>query len=200
MAENIGVFGGAFNPIHNSHIYLALECKDKLGLDTIMMVPSGLPPHKPAGGLANGRHRLNMCGIAAGDLPFFRVTDFEVCNKGKSYTYLTLSHILKNHPAAKLFLILGADMFLTVQDWRCSSEIFRMAVICGARREDSELSALLSHKRKLENTGAECAVIDSEAMPLSSTQVRGMIRAGDDVTGLIHPGVLRYIKDNGLYV
>jgi len=196
----IGVLGGTFNPVHNSHINLAQEYARQLELDRVVIVPAFLPPHKSARGLASSKDRMEMCVLATKDLPLFHVTDFEIKQEGKSYTYRTLRHILNKYPGAELFLIMGGDMFLTVQDWRLSHEIFKMATLCGAQREKGELTLLDIHKEVLENHGARCMIIEMEAQPLSSTQVRHMIAAGEDVAGLLHPDVRSYIVNHRLYV
>ena len=201
MAEKmkIGILGGTFNPIHNSHIYLAREYVNKLGLDRMVIVPSYSPPHKKTDYLASGEDRYNMCRLAIRDLPPFHVTTYEIKQGGKSYTYKTLRHIQAKYPESELYLIMGADMFITVQDWRLAPEIFRMATICGGQRERGELTSMDIHKDMLENQGARCIIIDLEAKPLSSTQVRKMIAAGDDPADLIHPDVWSYIIERGLY-
>ncbi|MCL2579830.1 MAG: nicotinate (nicotinamide) nucleotide adenylyltransferase [Oscillospiraceae bacterium] len=195
----IGVFGGTFNPIHNSHIYLAQEYLQKLALDRMVIVPAYLPPHKKAKNLAGAQDRLNMCRLATRDLPLFHVTEFEIKQQGQSYTFKTLRHIREKYPDCEIFLIMGADMFMTVQDWRLAPEIFKIATLCGGQREKGEFSMLDIHKQVLENHGARCIIIDQEAKPLSSTQVREMIAAGDNPKELVHPDVWQYIVDNSLY-
>ncbi|MGI6403161.1 MAG: nicotinate (nicotinamide) nucleotide adenylyltransferase [Oscillospiraceae bacterium] len=195
----IGVFGGTFNPIHNSHLYLAREYATQLELDRVVIVPSFIPPHKQADNLASGEDRLAMCRLAIQDLPLFHVTDFEIQQKGKSYTYKTLRHIQEKYPGSQLYLIMGSDMFMTVQDWRLAPEIYKMATLCGAQREQGELTLMEIHQQVLENQGARCILINIEAQPLSSTQVRHMIAAGEDVSHLLHPDVWEYIIAHDLY-
>ena len=195
----IGVLGGTFNPIHNSHIYLAGEYARQLELDRVVVVPAGIPPHKEAPNLASGRDRYNMCLLATKDLPLFSVTGFELQQSGKSYTYKTLRHILQNHPGSELFLIVGSDMFITLQNWREPHKIFKMATICAGQREKEEHAMLESHKQVLERMGARCVIIDLEAKPLSSTQVRKKISAGLYPDELVHPDVWSYITERGLY-
>ena len=195
----IGVLGGTFNPIHNSHIYLAEQYAAQLGLDKIIIVPTFIPPHKKAENLASGEDRYNMCRLATGELSLFYVTRFELEQGGKSYTYKTLRHILEKYPGSQLFLIVGADMFVTLQDWKLAPEIFKMATICGGQRKTGERTMLDTHKQMLETKGARCVIIDLEAKPLSSTQVRKMIAAGEDLDGFIHPDVWSYIIEQRLY-
>lgn len=196
----IGVFGGTFNPIHNSHIYVANEYARQLGLDRMVIVPSFIPPHKKAENLASGQDRLEMCRLATQELPLFHVTEFEINQQGKSYTYKTLRHVQEKYPGSELYLIMGGDMFMTVQDWRLAHEIFRMATLCGAQREKGELTMMEIHKQVLENQGARCMLISMDAQPLSSTQVRRMILNGEDVSHLLHPAVWDYILTHCLYI
>ena len=195
----IGVMGGTFNPIHNSHIYLANEYVRQLELDRMVIVPSHLPPHKSALGLASSTDRLEMCRLATQGLDVFHVTEFEIKEGGKSYTYRTLRHILEKYPDSQLYLIMGADMFMTVQDWRLAPEIYKMAILCGGQREKGELTMLDIHKQVLETKGAKCMIIDLDAKPLSSTQIREMILQGENPEELLHPDVWQYILDKCLY-
>ena len=195
----IGVFGGTFNPIHNSHIYLAQEYQRKLELDRMVLVPTYTPPHKSFKFLASAEDRLTMCQLATSGLPVFYVTKYEIEQQGKSYTYRTLRHIQAKYPGSELFLIMGGDMFMTVQDWRRARDLYQMATLCAAQREKGELTLLDMHKEVLETQGARCMLIDIEAQPMSSTLVREMIREGQDPSRLLHPAVWAYIQERGLY-
>lgn len=195
----IGVFGGTFNPIHTAHMYLAKRFFDALALDRLILIPTFIPPHKPAGDLADAEHRLEMCRLAARGLDSFEVSDFEVRGKGKSYTFLTLEHLRGECPGADFFLLMGADMFLTVQDWKNPLDIFQNATLCAAARERDEHDALEEHARGLEAMGARCIVIDIAPMPLSSTEIREALARGGDVSASLDAGVLDYIKRNRLY-
>ena len=194
-----GVLGGTFNPIHCSHIYLALEFMHELELEEMIIVPAHTPPHKKAENLAGDEDRYNMCRLAVNSIPRFSVSRFELERRGKSYTHKTLRHLREMHRDRELFLIVGADMFLTLQDWREPDEIFELATICGGAREPGEQAALEAHRRVLEALGARCALINLKAKPLSSTEIRGMVADGGDPSGLIHPNVWSYIIERGLY-
>lgn len=195
----IGILGGTFNPIHISHVKLAEEYANKLGLDRMVLSPTSIPPHKSYKDLASGADRLAMCKLATAAYPLFHVTDFEIKEKGKSYTYRTLRHLAEKYPGAELFLIMGGDMFMTVQDWRLPQEIFKTATLCAAQREKGELTLLDIHKQILERQGARCILIDMEAQPMSSTGIRETIASGGDPSELLHPDVWSYIQERGLY-
>lgn len=66
MPQKIALFGGAFDPIHNGHIRLALEFARRLKLDQVLLMPSYVPPHKLRSDMAGASDRLEMCRLAAG--------------------------------------------------------------------------------------------------------------------------------------
>ena len=195
----IGVFGGTFNPIHNGHIYLCERFIGSLRLDKVLLIPAYIPPHKNAQMLARGEHRLNMCRLAVQDNPKFEASGIELKRKGKSYTYQTLQQLKKLYPKDELYLIMGSDMFLTVQDWVNPNIIFSLAAICTSARLQNEYEMLIEHKKILQRLGAQCVVENFDAIELSSTAVRQLIINGGDAGGLIPQSVLKYIEKYNLY-
>lgn len=195
----IGILGGTFNPIHIAHIHLARKYCENLNLDKIIFVPTFIPPHKSSKNVISARHRLEMCRIAIAGHPEFEICDYEIAEEGKSYTYRTLKHLQGLYPGAEFFLLMGADMFMTVQDWRHPQEIYKMSTLCVAQRELGEFSALETHAIRLRYEGARCEILEMEPFPLSSTDVRKGIKAGEDVSGLLNPEVWKYICEHRLY-
>jgi len=195
----IGIFGGTFNPIHNSHLYVAQECLKKLNLNRMVIMPALIPPHKPDKKLAKPEDRLEMCKLATEGLDLFHVSDYEIRSGGESLTYKTLRYLAEKYPGSELFLIMGGDTFLAVQDWKRPEEVYKLATICVVQREKNELTALDMQKDRLEMHGARCVIVDIDAHPLSSTLVRSMIRTGDNPGDFLPPAVYGYIKKNKLY-
>jgi nicotinate-nucleotide adenylyltransferase len=192
--------GGTFNPVHRAHIYIANKYCDGLGLKRCLLVPAFIPPHKSNKHLATAKQRLEMCALAAQDYPRLEICDYEIAQEGRSYTYRTLKYIKEQNPEAELFLLMGGDMFFTVQDWRHPEEIYKLATVCAAGREHGEYSALQAQADFLRIRGARCEILEMPPMPLSSTMIREGLKAGEDVTGLLDPKVLEYIRRNRLYV
>lgn len=195
----IGILGGTFNPIHTSHLQMAKDCFNALSLDKLILVPTFIPPHKSEKELAGADERLAMCGLAIKNQPEFEVCDYEIVQQGKSYTYRTLKFLKEKYPDSELFLLMGADMFLTVQDWRRPQEIYKLATLCAVQREHGEFKALEFHAIQLQNEGARCVILGAAPTPLSSTLIREKIRAGGDVSDMLEPEVWRYIKEKGIY-
>ena len=74
----LGVFGGAFNPVHTGHLVLASECREQLDLDAVWLVPSGTPPHKEPGELADALARVEMLELATAGDPGLVVSRIEI--------------------------------------------------------------------------------------------------------------------------
>lgn len=198
--EKIGILGGTFNPVHNGHINMALGFFQKLNLDRVVLIPVWSPPHKRADELISAGDRLNMCRLACTGNEGLEVSDVEIRRGGKSYTVDTLHELKKIMPQSRFFLITGADMFITLEQWKNFREIMKLAALCACSRKEGELSLLREFAGKFENEyGAECHIENFPVTDVSSTQVRKLLNSGADVSGLVPEPVLKYINDKGLY-
>lgn len=193
------MFGGSFNPIHNGHIQLAKAFIPRLGLDRVLIVPTFIPPHKQAKDMADGNQRLEMCRIAFEGVGGIEVSDIELRRGGASYTYLTLEELHALYPEDELFLITGADMFLTIETWRHPEMIFSLATVCGVPRNDDSIDELAEHEELLRSLGAKTEILDAGVMTVSSTQVRNAVKNGEDISSFVPAGVAEYIRTNRLY-
>ena len=134
----VGIFGGTFNPIHNGHLSLIAHLIEALALDELLLIPTAVPPHKESDCVIDARHRLAMCRLAVQDNPKVHVSDIEIQRGGKSYTIDTLRLLAVERPQDTLILLVGSDMFYTVEEWRCAAEIMRLADIVAIPRETDE--------------------------------------------------------------
>ena len=116
--EKIGIFGGSFNPPHLGHVHAARYAALSLGLDRLMLIPSGKTPCKPVPELtASPEQRIKMLSIAFGSVPIAEVSSMELDRGGESYTWETVRQIREGNPEAELFLLLGTDMFRKFPQW-----------------------------------------------------------------------------------
>ena len=196
-----GIYGGTFNPIHKGHIHILREFIRRLGLQRVLLIPAGTPPHKQAPHLASGPDRAAMCRLAAEDIPQARVivSEIELNRPGKSYTCDTLKELEALYPRDELYFLMGEDMFLTVDKWYQPKEIFARAVLCASPRSPQGLLRLQEKRRELEALGARCLVEDIEFWDISSTMVREQAEAKGDISGLVPPGVAKYIAEHHIY-
>lgn len=204
----IGVFGGAFDPVHIGHTALAEKIRSFFALDKLFFVPSEMPPHKSPHAAA-GIDRLAMLKIAASKLgDGFEVSDFEINSRGVSYTFDSLSHFRREYPDGGLYFIAGSDIFSTIKSWKNWRELFGLAKFIIVKRVgvsfDEMLEkigggipeAILINEDGKFNAKEQIILFDADIPEVSSTCIRENI---DDAFGLVDNGVLEYIKQNKLY-
>ena len=180
----IGIYGGTFNPIHLGHMEAARCAAERLRLDKLCMIPTGVPPHKRLEDAPSSRDRLEMARLGAeaiGAPCEVEVLDLELRREGKSYTVDTLRELKRKLRGDRLFLLLGTDMFLSFQTWREPEEIAGMCTLCAFSREEAGGNGLLeSQKRYLEQAmGADVKIVRlPQIIDISSTQLRGQLACG----------------------
>nr|WP_325182962.1 nicotinate (nicotinamide) nucleotide adenylyltransferase [uncultured Oscillibacter sp.] len=202
----IGVYGGAFNPPHLGHITAARAVFELLKLDKLLIIPTGRPPHKtlPPGTPAPDQ-RLELSRLAAeqtglGDR--IEVSDMELRREGNSYTADTLARLKEQYPEDELWLLMGADMFLTLQSWREPERILSLAGIAAFGRSEADTEALFSVQRDYLYRAYPQARIFTLSVPgvvdVSSSELREKLVRGEG-GGLLAPAVYGYILREKLY-
>lgn len=200
---NIGIYGGTFDPPHWGHITAARAAMEQLGLDKLVLIPDRVPPHKALPeGSASPEQRLEMAALATSELgKRAEVSDRELRRSGPSYTSDTLAALRREHPEDALWLLMGSDMFLSLQTWHAPEEIMALARIAPFNREaEDESAAFAAQKARLEREyGAQiCIVQNPEVRELSSTEVRAALAAGRG-SDLLPPAVYGYVLREHLY-
>ena len=196
----IGIYGGAFAPIHIGHVEAAKAFMEQMWLDVLFVIPTGTSPHKEMSTGASDRDRLKMCEKAFEGVNGVIVSDMEMRREGKSYTVDTLRELWDED--RRLFLLCGTDMILTLDKWRESDEIFKLCYPVYIRRESDEslddqlVKKITEYRNKY---GKNVVRIKAPAIEVSSSQVREKIARGEDVSSLVPPAVAEYIKEKGLY-
>ncbi len=198
--SKVGILGGTFNPVHNGHILLGKYCKKELRLDKIILMPTYTPPHKASTELVSEDHRMNMCKIAVENLTGFEVSDIEIKRQGKSYTYQTLTFLKKLYPHDIFYLIMGADMFLTLDRWKNPDIIFKNSIIVCIPRDKADYEELNNYYNSvIKKLGAQAVILSESVMQVSSTYIRDNIENYPIIKSLIDRNVYDYITKNNLY-
>ena len=199
----IGIYGGTFNPIHRGHLTAAQAVKDTLGLDKLLLMVDGIPPHKQLPELsADNADRLAMAELATAELgKWAEASDIELRRQGKSYTSDTLRELKEQYPEDELWLIMGSDMFLSLHTWHEPEVIMSLAGIAASSRlEENEDEAFAAQKKHLEETyGARIVTFcNPHVIEVSSTQVREALAKGEGQQYL-SDAVYGYIARKQLY-
>ena len=197
--KRLGVFGGTFNPIHLGHLHIAQEFARLLSLDEVLLIPAAVPPHKAAKDLAPGEIRLELCRLAVQEQAALQRERCRTATRRKSYTADTLHILSEERPKDHLYLLMGEDMFLTLQEWRRPEEIWSTADICAAPRSRDASEKLQAQKQALEARGARVHLCPISFLPISSTLVRETVRKGKPIDKLVPWSVASYIAAHSLY-
>lgn len=190
--RRIGIFGGTFDPIHNTHLDIARAALDRMNLDKVVFVVAGEPPHKQSEIQASPQQRYDMVCAAVGPDPRMDVSRVEIDRGGVSYSVDTLRHFRKVYPDAKLYLILGWDSLLDFPQWKDPQDILRYAELVVAPRGDGDTTLP-------ENVDVPFTLLDFEPSDISSTEVREDAGLGKDLSSLAPEPVIELIEEQGLY-
>lgn len=192
----LGVFGGAFDPPHVAHRALVESALAQLGLDRLLVVPTGQAWHK-ARALSGAQHRIAMAELAFADLPQVRVDARETLRPGPTYTIDTLRELHREQPGAELVLIIGQDQAQSLVSWRAWREVVALAIICVAARADaSGQTARFEPPRGLQHRFVQ---LQLPVSAVSATEIRERARTGQGIVPLVSDAVARYIVLHRLY-
>ncbi len=192
-----GLMGGTFDPVHYGHLVIAEAARAEFGLDRVVWVPSGDPPHKKEYPVTGKEHRYAMVVLATASNPWFDVSRMELEREGATYTYDTLAAFRGLCPDDELFFITGADAILEILTWYRHAEVVRLCRFIAVTRPGYDLARL-----DAVLPPEYLARIDTLHVPgvdISSTDLRRRAREGDPVRYLLPENVEAYIGKHGLY-
>ena len=179
----------------------------ELSLESLLMVPARLAPHKPPAVDPGPAHRLRMCELAVADEPGLSVSALELDREGPSYTVDTLEAVHASHPGVDLTFILGADIAGTLPSWRDPERLLSLADLAVASRNGSDRGRVLDAIASLDGPAVEreggrqpVHFLHMAPVDVSSSIVRERVRAGQPIDDLVPGTVARYIGEHGLYM
>jgi nicotinate-nucleotide adenylyltransferase len=195
--SRIGLLGGTFDPPHVGHVTVARDVAEALSLKRVLWVPAAVPPHKQDHVLTPDAIRMEMVQAACETDGRFEACDIELERGGVSYTVDTLRALRGRWPDSDLYLILGVDQFRTMDTgWKDPDQVLRLATLAVMDRDGAAAREAVP-----EVPGAEDAsFLPVTRVDVSSTEVRGAVREGRGVSGMVPAGVMEIIEREGLYV
>ena len=187
-----GIFGGSFNPIHNGHISLARQLKEKAGLDEVWLMVSPQNPMKRQTDLLSDEARLQMARLALKHEPGIIASDYEMHLPKPSYTWLTLQSLSRDYPDRQFVLMIGGDNWAIFHRWFHADDILQnYQVVVYPRRDEQPVEKSLP---------VGVTIVEAELLDVSSTEIRQRIREGRSIQKLVPPSVAAFIKQEGYYV
>lgn len=196
----LGVMGGTFDPIHLGHLIAAEEVRIALGLEKVLFLPAGHPPHKELAGISRAVDRVRMVELAIASNPFFELSLLDVEREGKSYTADTLRILHEERgDGTELFFIVGMDSLAELLTWRAPYDIIalsRLAVVNRPPYPTADLSAL---EASLPGLSERVVLVHIPGVDIASVDLRDRVRRGISIKYQVVEPVERYILESGLY-
>jgi nicotinate-nucleotide adenylyltransferase len=190
--QNLGLFGGSFDPIHLGHLLVALAAREELGLARLFFIPAAQSPFKPESKPTAANERLRLLRLALAGKTDCEVDDQEVKRGGVSYTIDTVRDYVRRFPQSRLFYLIGADNVTHLPKWREAAELARLVEFVAIPRPGQETAPFPAPFRGRTLTGFPLGV--------SSSQIRARVKDGLPVDHLVPALVAEAIRNNRLYL
>ncbi len=185
----IGVFGGLFDPPHIGHLIIAQHVIEEFGLQQILFIPSGSPPHKTK--YSPYEHRHDMAALAIAGNECFALSDIERRASGTTYTIETVRALSKESPD-EMYLMIGADQLFEIENWKDPDLLFRECRVVVMKRPHHEI-------QKDQKFLDRIMISTAPMIDISSTMVRSRVEKGLSVRYFVTEEVRAYIERNNLY-
>ena len=192
----VGIFSGAFAPIHKGHVEAARAFLSQMWLDVLFVVPTCCETLQGA----SDEDRIECCRIAFRDIDGVIVSDVGIRRGDTDFSAEALRDFSDDD--RRLFLLCGTDGMLTLGERNDAGEIFKFCYPVYVRREsDKRLDGEIIAKNQeyFEKYGRYVIKLDTPAIEISSSKLRMMMRQGGDGTEFMDSEVLKYIENKGLY-
>lgn len=192
--------GGTFDPVHYGHLVAAEGVRWELGLEKVIFVPAGHPPHKTDGRISAAHHRLAMAAAATASNPYFVVSDVEIRRSGPSFTFDTICALRRAYASEEIYFIVGADTVLEILTWHRVEELLGLCRFVAATRPGSDLDGLRDQLGCLpEHLVDRILPVTVPALAISSSGIRRRVRMGRPIKYLLPENVEEYIFAHRLY-
>ena len=198
MSPAVGVLGGAFNPPHLGHLLLAQEAVAALGLDELILVPTGTAPHKRIEPEPGPAVRLELVRRAALADPMVDASDVEVSREGPSFSFRTLELMSAARPEDEFVFVMGADVAAGLESWRKPRRLLELARLGIAARPGAALEEAEAAIERLGGDG-RAEIVRMPEIGISSTGIRRRVAAGAPIRHLVPDAVAELITQRGLY-
>ena len=213
--KRTGLLGGTFDPIHLGHLDAADAAHRALALDTVLLVPSRVPPHRPTSPRVSEFHRFAMVALASSASDYLVACDLELTSSDPSYTSVTLQRLAgADTEPSQLFFIAGADTFAEITSWHDYPAVLNRSHFVAVSRPGCPAPALrqrlpnLASQMQLLSPGDNASVgkdcpaiwlVDAQTREISSSELRRRLHGGQSIEGLVPDAVAAYIARHALY-
>lgn len=198
MPEQIGLFGGTFDPPHLGHLILAAEALEQLGLSRLLWILTPQPPHKGEASITPPQIRLQMLNLALQDEPRFKVCRVEMDRPGPHYTVETLRLLQAEYPQAAFTFLMGGDSLRDLPGWREPAEILRLTSL-GVMRRPGDTIDLPALEQRLPGLRERLRFLEAPLLEISSRQIRQRVQQGRAFRYYLPSAVYVFLQQHSLY-
>ncbi len=210
----IGILGGTFDPIHKGHLALGQAALRSGKIDTLLVIPSGMPALKSVQTVSPMSHRYEMVRLAIKDEPQFILCDTEMRREGPAYMVDTLVDLaaqtgsLSSRRQTVFYLICGTDILFDLPRWHEPKRLLSLCQLLIAKRPGYDSHEIAAQASLLcQDYGAQLQFFDLDMVDLSSSHLREVLRSDDTGEQLAHlvavgdllPSVADLIRQTRLY-
>lgn len=199
----VGIYGGTFDPIHRGHLITANDILENCGMDKVVFMPAGNPPHKSGKKVTEAKHRVNMIKAAIDGNDKLDISLIEAEREGTTYTVDTLRVLVKENNDIRYYFIIGSDVVLDILSWKKIDEVFKLCGFLVMLREGYDDEKVLRKVADLrEKYNAEIIIANVRRVEVSSTSVKRLLLSKERFCELekhVPSGTLQYICQNNLY-
>ena len=206
----VGILGGTFDPVHNGHVRLALEVKERLDLDGVRLVPAPRPRLR-ADPRADVDERARLLKLAAAGCPGLTVDERELARAGPTYTVDTLEELRAELPGRSICLILGMDAFARLDRWWRWTDLCGLCHIVVAHRPGADVpttgpvAVMLAERASDDPTAlarsehGRVLLCEAPLLDISASQIRALLSRGRCIRGLVPDAVYETLIEEELY-
>ncbi len=176
-----GILGGTFDPVHNAHQEMARAALEALALERILWMPTGATRYRtPARAAAH--HRVAMLRLALEGEPRYVIDERELAPGHSGYTVDTLKSL-----GFRPLLLLGGDQHAKLETWHRWHEVLELADL-----------AVFARPGYAAQDG-RARLVPFTPLAISASEIRARLARGADVSAMLPPKVLAYIRQHKLY-
>ena len=208
MSKTIGIFGGAFDPVHIGHTKLVLDIQNIFDFEKIFLVPSGNPVFKDSH-FIDSEKRIEMLNIAFKDMKDVHIDNRETLKEGISFTIETLREYHSEYENKQHFsLILGNDALASFKSWKNWGEILNLSSLIVISRPNCDFleGYLDEFKKNIVSSSSDFLsghgkinFVETSMLDISSSEIRKTLNNSDFNEDTLDGDVYEYIKKNSLY-
>ena len=197
--QNIGLYGGSFDPVHLGHLLVARAAYEELALARLFFIPAAQSPFKPEREPTPAVDRLRLLRLALAGLAWCEIDEQEVQRGGISYTVDTVRDYARRFVGARLFYLIGADHVEKLPLWREAAELARLAEFVVIPRPGGPRGALAPGVAALLPVPFRGRQLEGFPLGVSSSRIRARVKAGLPLEPLVPAAVAEAIRNNRLY-